>query len=185
MLHHMKRIAAAGLGLTLAASAMAQDKSDWPADLPIGTASQGGTYFIYGNGLAAFLTETLGINASGEVTGGPVQNVTLVQNGEHGLGLVTMGPMYEAWTGKSELAPGLEHTDVRALFPMYETTFQGITLKSSGIASVGDSGGKRVSVGPPAARPAPTGRGSSRRSGSRRRCPIPAPRTPQASCRTG
>ncbi len=142
---------AAALAASLALSATtapAQDRADWPSDITIGTASQGGVYFVYGNGLAAFLSEELGINAAGEVTGGPVQNVTLVQNRDHQIGLVTLGPMYEAWTGRSELAPGLEHRDVRALFPMYETPFQGITLASSGITSVADLAGKRVGVGP-------------------------------------
>lgn len=129
-------------------AAMAQDRTGWPRDLTVGTASQGGVYFVYGNGLAGYIGEALGVNSSGEVTGGPVQNVTLVQMKEHGIGLVTMGPMYEAWTGKSELAPGLPHTDVRALFPMYETPFQGIAMRSSGISSVSDLAGKRVSVGP-------------------------------------
>ena len=143
------RIAAvAALSLGVAATAVAQDKTGWPNDLTIGTASQGGTYFIYGNGLASYISESLGINASGEVTGGPVQNVTLVQTGDHQIGLVTMGPAFEAWQGKSELAPGVEHTDIRALFPMYQTPFQVVVLKSSGITSVSELGGKRVGVGP-------------------------------------
>ncbi|WP_209427259.1 TAXI family TRAP transporter solute-binding subunit [Pararhodobacter sp. SW119] len=134
--------------IVVAGSAVAQDRSDWPSSMTVGTASQGGVYFVYGNGLAAYIAEELGINSSGEVTGGPVQNVTLVQMGEHGLGLVTMGPMYEAWIGESELAPGLEHRDVRALFPMYETPFQGVALRSQNITSLADLNGKRVSVGP-------------------------------------
>ncbi|MCC6007981.1 MAG: TAXI family TRAP transporter solute-binding subunit [Rhodobacteraceae bacterium] len=138
---------AASLAL-VAGAASAQDRTGWPSDLTVGTASQGGVYFVYGNGLAAFIGEALGINASGEVTGGPVQNVTLVQTGEHDIGLVTMGPMYEAWIGESELAPGLPHTDVRALFPMYETPFQGVAMRSANISSVADLAGKRVSVGP-------------------------------------
>ncbi|GIL01905.1 MAG: hypothetical protein BroJett030_18040 [Alphaproteobacteria bacterium] len=143
-----KSVSAAILACGLAGGAAAQDRSDWPASITIGTASQGGTYFIYGNGLAGFISENLGINASGEVTGGPVQNVTLVQTGDHQLGLVTMGPAFDAWEGRSELAPGLEHRDVRALFPMYQTPFQVIVLRSSGIKSVSDLNGKRVSVGP-------------------------------------
>ncbi len=129
-------------------AASAQDRDGWPSELTVGTASQGGVYFVYGNGLASFIAEELGINASGEVTGGPVQNVTLLQMQEHDIGLVTMGPMFEAWNGESELAPGLPHTDVRALFPMYETPFQGIALTRQNISSVGDLAGKRVSVGP-------------------------------------
>lgn len=128
--------------------ANAQDRDGWPSDLTVGTASQGGVYFVYGNGLAGFLAEELGLNASGEVTGGPVQNVTLTQMGDHDIGLVTMGPAYEAWIGESELAPGLPHADIRALFPMYETPFQGVALASSGITSVSDFEGKRIGVGP-------------------------------------
>ena len=145
----VKTLVAVATGVALVGgAAVAQDRTGWPRDLTIGTASQGGVYFVYGNGLAGFIGESLGINSSGEVTGGPVQNVTLVQMKEHNIGLVTMGPMYEAWSGKSELAPGLPHTDVRALFPMYETPFQGVAMRSSGIKSVGDLAGKRVSVGP-------------------------------------
>lgn len=143
-----KTFTAAAVAAVLATSALAQDKSGWPSDLTIGTASQGGTYFVYGNGFAGYISEALGIKATGEVTGGPVQNVTLVQTGDHQLGLVTMGPAFDAWNGKSELAPGLEHKDVRALFPMYQTPFQVVALKSSGITSVSDLAGKRVSVGP-------------------------------------
>ncbi len=132
----------------LAVGAAMADRDDWPRDLTVGTASQGGTYFVYGNGLASFIAGELDINASGEVTGGPVQNVTLVQTGDHDIGLVTMGPAFEAWTGVSELAPGMEHTEVRALFPMYQTPFQVITLAGSGIETVSDLDGRRVSSGP-------------------------------------
>ena len=143
------RLAAAlAVATVLSLPAHAQDRTGWPSDITIGTASQGGVYFVYGNGLASFIAESLNINASGEVTGGPVQNVTMVQYEEHDIGMVTMGPMYEAWTGKSELAPGVEHTDVRALFPMYMTPFQAIALQSSGVTGMSQLEGKRVNVGP-------------------------------------
>ncbi|WP_094463626.1 TAXI family TRAP transporter solute-binding subunit [Pannonibacter phragmitetus] len=142
-------IAMAGaMALCVAAPAAAQDKTGWPGSMTIGTASQGGTYFIYGTGLAGLITEKLGVNSSAEVTGGPVQNATLVETGDHLMGLVTMGPAYQAWMGESELAPGVEHKSLRALFPMYQTPFQVVALKSSGITKVADLDGKRVSVGP-------------------------------------
>lgn len=134
--------------LATATPSLSQDRQGWPNDMTIGTASQGGTYFIYGNGFASYIAESLGVKASGEVTGGPVQNVTLVETGDHLMGLVTMGPAHDAWMGKSELAPGLEHRSIRALFPMYQTPFQVIALRSSGLTSVSDLAGKRVSVGP-------------------------------------
>ncbi len=141
-------VATSAAAILAVTAAQADDRAGWPSELTVGTASQGGVYFVYGNGLAAFISEELGISASGEVTGGPVQNVTLLQMQEHDIGLVTMGPMFEAWNGESELAPGLPHTDVRALFPMYETPFQGIALCNQNISSVGDLAGKRVNVGP-------------------------------------
>jgi len=146
---NFKTLAALAVAATFAVSGVqAQDKTGWPNSMTIGTASQGGTYFVYGNGFASYIAEALGVSATGEVTGGPVQNVTLVETGDHLMGLVTMGPAYDAWVGKSELAPGLEHKSIRALFPMYQTPFQVIVLKSSGITSVSDLKGKRVGVGP-------------------------------------
>ncbi|MEO1910472.1 MAG: TAXI family TRAP transporter solute-binding subunit [Paracoccus sp. (in: a-proteobacteria)] len=139
---------AATTALTLQPAFAQEDRADWPSSLTIGTASQGGTYFIYGTGLAGMITQKLGVNASAEVTGGPVQNATLVETGDHQVGLVTMGPAYEAWSGNSELAPGVEHSSMRALFPMYQTPFEAVALKSSGVADVADMDGKRVSVGP-------------------------------------
>lgn len=126
----------------------AQDRAGWPSDIRIGTASQGGTYSVIGNGMANLLAEKLGVNTSAEITGGPVQNVTMVQSGDHQMGFVTLGPAKEAWDGESVLAPGLEHKDIRALVPMYVTPFQVIALSSAGISSVQDLQGKRVNYGP-------------------------------------
>jgi len=122
---------------------------DMPESFTVGTASQGGTYFVYGSGWANLVGETLGVSGGGEVTGGPVQNAALVQTGELEFGMVTLGPAYEAWTGNSPLAPGLEHDKLRAVFPMYQTPFSLIALESSGIASVSDiPDGAAVGVGP-------------------------------------
>ena len=138
------------VGLAMAAGAVqaTEDRSDWPRSVTVGTASQGGVYYVYGAGWANLVGETLGISAGAEVTGGPVQNATLVQMGEHAFGMVTTGPLVAALQGQSELAPGMPHDDVRAVFPMYQTTLQIIALKSSGINSVEDLDGKTIGVGP-------------------------------------
>lgn len=138
----------AGAAVAAGGAAIADDRGDWPRSITVGTASQGGTYFIYGSGWANMVGEALDINAGAEVTGGPVQNATLVQTGDHQFGMVTMGPALAAWEGNSELAPGLEHTDIRAVFPMYQTAFQVIALSASGIESVEDLDGKTVGIGP-------------------------------------
>lgn len=148
--YRMLIVGAAAVALS-GGQALAQDHADhpdWPESITVGTASQGGTYFIYGSGWANLVQEKLGINASAEVTGGPVQNATLVQTGDLDFAMVTMGPAYEAWTGQSPLVPGLPHTELRAMFPMYQTPFHCIALTGSGITSVADMDGKVVGVGP-------------------------------------
>ncbi len=132
----------------LALPAVAQDREGWPSSITIGTGSQGGTYFGYGSGFGAMINENLGINAGAEITGGPVQNVTLVETGEHQLGFVTLGPADEARKGESPLMPGVPHENVRALFPMYQTPLQAAVLASSDINTFQDLEGKRVGVGP-------------------------------------
>lgn len=129
-------------------SAEAQDRTGWPSSIKVGTASQGGTYFIYGAGWAGLVQEMLGVPSTTEVTGGPVANMALIHKGALDFGMVTMGPAYDGWTGKLDLAPGVEMTNVRAMFPMYPTPFHTVALQSAGINSVSEMNGKRVNVGP-------------------------------------
>ncbi len=139
-------LSAAVLGLSSMGTAAASDH--WPSSLTIGTASVGGTYYVYGGGLGALISDETGVTADAEVTGGPFQNAPLLQAGDIDIALVTMGPAYEAWIGESEIAPGVEHTDMRALFPMFQTPFHAVALGDSGIAGMADLDGRRVGVGP-------------------------------------
>lgn len=142
-------VTAAGLALAVGAGqASAQDRSDWPDTIRVGTASQGGTYFIYGAGWAGMVQEMLGVNASSEVTGGPVQNFALTQTNDVQFAMTTMGPAREAWDGNSPIAPGIEMRDVRATFPMYQTPFEIVALGNSGITTAADLDGRTVGVGP-------------------------------------
>jgi TRAP transporter TAXI family solute receptor len=58
-----------------------------------------------------------------------------------------MASAYDAVQG-SGWAAGHKHANVRALFPMYETSFQVAALRKSGIHSLSDLDGKKVGVGP-------------------------------------
>ena len=127
---------------------LADDRSDWPEEVLLGTASLGGTYQVVGDGLVTHISDQLGVLALSQATGGPYHNMTLVHTGEAELGLVTLGPARELWDGEGVAAPGEEMRDVRALFPMYQTPFHIVTLADSGIESIDDLSGKRVGVGP-------------------------------------
>ncbi|MGY4879621.1 TAXI family TRAP transporter solute-binding subunit [Vreelandella aquamarina] len=148
----MPTAAALLAGMTLLAAGNAQaDRSEWPDNFTVGTASQGGTYYVYGSGWANFIADELEISGGGEVTGGPTQNLALVHGGDVAFGLTTMGPASDAINGKSPLAPGLSMDNVCAMFPMYETPFSITALSSSGIESIEDiPEGARIGFGPAA-----------------------------------
>src|SRR5580704_1205837 len=71
----------------------------WPDHLTIGTASPGGTYYVYGEGLARILTRALELPVTMVPTEGPAQNIDLLEAGEAKLGFVTMGIALHAWNG--------------------------------------------------------------------------------------
>jgi TRAP transporter TAXI family solute receptor len=120
----------------------------WPAALAIGTGSPGGTLIVYGGGLAAILTKALGMPVSVQATQGPDQNVLLLESGTVQLGFVTMGTALQAWNGTGEWTHDKKLCSMRALFPMYDTPFQALVLKNSGIHTFSDMADKRVSAGP-------------------------------------
>ncbi len=149
----MKIIATAS-ALALAASAIglqAQevDRTGWPSSFTVGTASQGGTFFVYGSGWANLVAEELGITGAGEVTGGPMQNMALVHTGDLAFGLTTLGPAAESLAGTNPIAPGLAMDKACAIFPMYQTPFHLASLASSNIGSIADiPAGARIGFGP-------------------------------------
>lgn len=135
-------------GMLIAGPAQAQPKS-----LTLGTASVGGTYFIYGGVVATLLTDKLGINVSTQQTQGPNQNVILVNSKQIELGMTTMGIALQAWDGSGAWTQGKKFDAIRALFPMYDTPFHFVVTEKSGIKSVAELNGKTVGVGPKAGTP--------------------------------
>jgi hypothetical protein len=136
-----------------AAPALAQPKAGWPRALTLGTASVGGTFFVYGQVWATLVGQKIGVNISTQQTQGPNQNIILVQNRDVELGMTTMGVALQAWNGTGEWTKGQKFQDIRALFPMYDTMFHFVSLKRSGITSVAQLDGRRVNVGPRAGTP--------------------------------
>jgi len=139
------RIAAIAALAALALPAAAQNKS-----VTLGTASTGGTYFIYGGVVATLLTNKIpGLTVSTQQTQGPNQNIVLVSDKKVELGMTTMGIAYHAWEGTPDgWTKGKKYQDIRALFPMYDTPFHFVSLTKSGIKKVADLKGKKAGVGP-------------------------------------
>lgn len=123
------------------------EEREYPSTITIGTASQGGTYYIWGGGLATLLENHLGVTSNVEVTGGPVHNMQLMDMEDVQLGMVTEGPLYEGYYDKG-VWTNKEYKDIRVIFPMYDTPFNWFSLKSTGVESIHEHEGKRVGVGP-------------------------------------
>jgi len=123
-------------------------EAHWPDTLVIGTASPGGTYYAYGEGLAQLLTRKLGLPVTMRETEGPVENLKLLEAGEIQLAFVTLGIAQQGWSGSGEWTGGRQFRSARALFPMYDTPFQFIVTSDAGIQSVADLAGKQVGIGP-------------------------------------
>ena len=143
-MRRMFQVLAALIAISIGPQGVLAAEPHWPSSLTIGTASPGGTYFVYGEGLARMLSRELGIVVSTRPTGGPGDNVALVEAGEIQLAFVTLGVALRAWneTGGKQLR------SMRAIFPMYDTPFQFVVMEDSGIRSLADLTGKRVGAGP-------------------------------------
>jgi TRAP transporter TAXI family solute receptor len=120
---------------------------NWPRSISIGTASPGGAYGAYGEGLARILTRTLQIEVTAQVTQGPAQNIVLMEKKEAMLGFVTTGVALQGWNGTG-WAKGTRYRSMRVIFPMYDSAFQFATLKRLAIKSLDDFAGLRIGVGP-------------------------------------
>ena len=118
-----------------------------PQSLTLGTASVGGTYHVYGGVVAALLTDKAGLQVTTQQTQGPNQNVIMIEDGKIGLGMTTMGVALQALQGSAPWTKGKKYDSIRALFPMYDTPMQCVSLKKSGIASFRQLDGKTVGTG--------------------------------------
>jgi TRAP transporter TAXI family solute receptor len=121
---------------------------NWPATLAIATASPGGTYYTYGEGLARMLTRVLRLPIAARPTEGPSENIRLIEEGDAQVGFVTMGVALQGWNGTADWTGGKEFRAMRAMFPMYNTPFHFIVMRESPVQSLADLAGKRIGAGP-------------------------------------
>ncbi len=139
--------AACLLAIGTSTSVPAADPS-WPKSLTLGTASPGGVFYVYGEALAPILTEKLGITVNPLPTQGSIHNVKLIDSGGAQLGLISMGVGLEGWNGAGDWTKGQKFRQMRALLPMYNTPFQPVVLRRSGITTFAQLDKKRLGIGP-------------------------------------
>jgi uncharacterized protein len=141
MRNTIRCIALVGLA-TLATPALAQTT----APVTLMTAGNGSAFLPYGQGIAAYLASK-GLNIEVKKSAGSNENLSAVDASATTIGTVFMGSAYDAVNGTG-WAAGRKHENLRALFPMYETSFQVAALRRSMITSLAGLDGKKVGVGP-------------------------------------
>jgi TRAP transporter TAXI family solute receptor len=116
--------------------------------LSIATGGTGGVYYPYGGGMANVLSQNLqGVTASVQETNASVDNVLLVQNGGADIAFALGDTVADALAGAAQFEGN--RVDVCTLGRLYDNYTQTVTMSGTGIRTIADLRGKRVSVGSP------------------------------------
>ena len=115
-------------------------------ELRIGTGGTGGVYYAYGNALAPSLEEATGWDVSVKATTGSEANLLLLQGGMADLAIVQSDTLQYAAVGEGSF-DGKVLSGFSAVGSLYTEACQIIVTKDSGITSISDLAGKRVSIG--------------------------------------
>lgn len=133
--------------LSAAAAALAPAFAQARRRLVIVTGGTGGVFYPYGGGLAKVLTDTMpNTQATAQVTGGSVDNVKLLAEGEADIGFSTLDSAYDGFTGSGAYA-GDGPQNIRLIARLYDSFLHVIANDASGIDSIAAMKGKRISVG--------------------------------------
>jgi uncharacterized protein len=143
----IRRIVLLSLAALVVAPVLAQTTfAQTTAPVTLMTAGDGSAFLPYGQGIAAYLAPG-GIAIDIKKSAGSNENLSAVDASATTIGTAFIGSAYDAVNGTG-WAAGHKHENLRALFPMYETSFQVAALRKSAIGSLADLDGKKVGVGP-------------------------------------
>ena len=133
---------AAGLALAAAAPSGAQS-----TDIVIGADTVGGSYYLYAGGIASYLTEkNEALDATARTTRGSVENVRLLDRDGLDLGLANASVVAQQKAGIGQFSDA-QSDKLRGVAVLDLSPTHVVTLESSGIKTLMDLKGKRVSIG--------------------------------------
>ncbi len=119
-----------------------------PEYISILTGGTGGTYFPLGGAFAGIITEETGIKSNAETSGASAENMTTLKAGDAEIAFSQTDIASYAKEG-TLMFEGDKIDNVSAIGTLYPETIQIVTTAKSGIKSVEDLKGKKVSVGAP------------------------------------
>jgi TRAP transporter TAXI family solute receptor len=117
-------------------------------NLSIATGGTGGVYYPLGGGMANVFTKSIpGMAATAEVTGGSVDNMRLIGTGKPYIALTQADALVDAYNGEGKFQG--TKIPARALMMLYTNLMHAVTVEGTGINTINDLKGKRVSTGSP------------------------------------
>lgn len=135
----------------LAAMMLCAAATTAPAEvqLSVATGGTGGVYYPLGGGIAELINNHVeGYSATAEVTGASVENISLIATGDADLALVNANVAVQAYGGTGRFE-GQAVDQLRAIGTVYANMIQIVSMAGSGINTLDDLKGKRVSIGAP------------------------------------
>ena len=112
------------------------------------TGGTGGVYIIYGGGLANVLTNKLGVAATAQSTTASVDNMKFIRDKKADLAFTLADTALDALKGRAQFtAPEKAADGLRSITSLYANVTHIVTKEGTGINTVADLKGKRVSVG--------------------------------------
>lgn len=140
----MKKIVFAGiaLGALLALSGCTEKKN-----YILATGGTSGTYYPFGGAIAnIWNTQIENMNVTAQATGASAENLRLVSNGDAEYAIVQNDVMDYAYNG-TDMFANQKLANLASIGTLYPEVVQIAASKDSGITSVADLRGKRVSIG--------------------------------------
>ena len=137
-----------GFVLALSAAVAVPTAAQEKINLSIATGGTGGVYYPLGGGMANVLSKYVpGMQATAEVTGGTVDNLKLIASGKPYIALAMADASQDAALGVGKFKGS--KVPVRTLMVLYTNIMHVVTVEGTGINSMKDLKGKRLSTGSP------------------------------------
>jgi hypothetical protein len=137
-----------GLALGAAALALPGTARAQAQQMSIATGTTGGVYYPLGGALANYLSRGIpGMSATAEVTGGSVANFQLLGAGRVGMLFGQVDAAVDAIRGAGPFRGRV--VPARAIAVLYTNRMQVVTTTATGIRTMADLKGKRISTGAP------------------------------------
>jgi uncharacterized protein len=139
----IRLLLAAALTAVIATSVEAQ------TNIVVLTGSTSGVYYPLGNALSSiFVKSVSGARSSVQVTQGSVENLRLLEAGDGELAFSLGDTVSAAWKGDPEAGFDAPLKKLRGVAAIYRNYIQLVVSEASGVKTLTELKGKRVSVGP-------------------------------------